>query len=152
MSLSNILVSGELVYINRTRTAPKVLLFWFMASEADVGGMPVVEPSPQYSITFCCHVTGGSRGAVWQNGIWYGSMYGTKVCHWIPPYRKKWHPLTFTDFCWMCVETKEWMWAQWDGGWCISAVVTATVVYLHKCRFLQVQHAGSSSSLAKTQS
>jgi len=50
------------------RAAPKgilpIFLCWPTMSEADVGGMPVVEPSPQYSITFCCHVTGGSRGAV----------------------------------------------------------------------------------------
>ena len=25
-----------------------------------------VEPSCQYSITFCCHVADGRRGAVWQ--------------------------------------------------------------------------------------
>jgi len=30
-----------------------------------VGGMAVeAEPSHQYSITFCCHVTDGSKGAV----------------------------------------------------------------------------------------
>ena len=30
-------------------------------SEVDVGGMAVeVEPSQQYSFTFCCHVTDGS--------------------------------------------------------------------------------------------
>jgi len=27
----------------------------------------MVEPSHQYLITFCCHVTDGSRGAAWQN-------------------------------------------------------------------------------------
>jgi len=41
-----------------------VLLCWPMASEADVGGQAVeVEPSHQYSITFCCCVADGSRGA-----------------------------------------------------------------------------------------
>ena len=35
----------------------------------DIGGMAVeVEPSHQYSITFCWCVTDGSRGAVRQNG------------------------------------------------------------------------------------
>ena len=44
---------------------PPILLCWPMMSEADVGGMAVeVEPSYQYSITVCCHVTDGSRGAV----------------------------------------------------------------------------------------
>jgi len=36
-------------------------------SEADIGAMAVeVEPSHQNSVTFCCHATNGSRGAVWQ--------------------------------------------------------------------------------------
>jgi len=34
-------------------------------SEADVGGMTVkVEPSHQYSVTYCCSVADGSSGAV----------------------------------------------------------------------------------------
>jgi len=34
-------------------------------SELDAGGMAVeIEPFCQYSITFCCHVTDGSRGTV----------------------------------------------------------------------------------------
>jgi len=38
-----------------------------MTSEADVGGMAVeAEPFHQYPITFCCCVTDGSRGTVWQ--------------------------------------------------------------------------------------
>ena len=42
-----------------------ILLCWHMMSEVDVGGMAVeVEAFPQYSITVCCHVTDGSRGAV----------------------------------------------------------------------------------------
>ena len=39
---------------------------------------------------------------------------------------KNWHPLTFVDACWMLMETKQWMWPQWGGGCCVSAVVTAT--------------------------
>jgi len=38
-----------------------------LPSETDVGRMAVeVEPSHQYSLTFCCCVTDGSRGVVWQ--------------------------------------------------------------------------------------
>ena len=34
-------------------------------SEADGGGMEVeIEPSHQYSTTFCCHVTDGNTGTV----------------------------------------------------------------------------------------
>ena len=44
---------------------PPVLLYRLMVSEADIGGMAVEdEPSHQYSITCCCHVTDGSTGAV----------------------------------------------------------------------------------------
>ena len=48
---------------------------------------------------------------------------------------KKWHPLIFSDTCWTSMKTKQWMWAQWGGGWCISAAVTATVDHLHWYRF-----------------
>ena len=38
-----------------------------MSSEADVGATALeVEPFHQYPITFCCRVTNGSRGALWQ--------------------------------------------------------------------------------------
>jgi len=81
---------------------PYILLFWPMTSEADAGGMVIeVEPSHQYSITFCCCATVGSRGAVWQNGIWHGSVDEAKVCHWIPPCGKDgthWHSLKL-DVC-----------------------------------------------------
>ena len=57
-----------------TRATPKVipptLLCWPTVSEADVDGIAVeAEPSHQYSVTCCCCVTVGSRGAVWQNGV-----------------------------------------------------------------------------------
>jgi hypothetical protein len=44
------------------RVAPKlmppILLCWSMMSEVDVDNMAIeVEPSHQYSIKFCCHVT-----------------------------------------------------------------------------------------------
>lgn len=64
--------------------------------------------------------------ALWRNDVWHESVYETKVSCWIPPCRKKWHPLTFIIICWNLMEITQWMWAQWGGGWCISAVVTAT--------------------------
>lgn len=45
--------------------ATHVLLRWPAVSEVDVSGMPIeVEPSHQYPVTFCCHVTHDSRGAL----------------------------------------------------------------------------------------
>ena len=49
----------------------------------------------------------------------------------------------------MFVKTKQWMWAQWGSGWCVSAVATATVSHLGWCRSLWVWHAGCWSSLVK---
>jgi len=55
-----------------------------MTSEVGVGGMAVEsEPSHQHSVTFCCCVTDGNRGADWQNVVWHGNAYKTKVYHWI---------------------------------------------------------------------
>ena len=43
---------------------PPILLYWLTMSEADVDGMAVeIHPSCQYSISFFCRVTDGSRGA-----------------------------------------------------------------------------------------
>ena len=42
-------------------------------TEADIDDMAVeVEHSHRYSISFCCHVADGSRGAVWQVDICQG--------------------------------------------------------------------------------
>jgi hypothetical protein len=99
---------------------PPILLCWPTTSEVNVVDMAVeAEPSRQYSIKFCCRATDDSRGAVWQNGIWHGSAY------WILPCGKKLHPMTFIDACWTFTETKQWMLAQWGGGWHDSAVATA---------------------------
>ena len=62
-----------------------------------------VEPSCQYSITFCYHATDGSRGEVWQNGIWHGSVYEAEVWDWLPPSGGEcinWHSLTFAELSW----------------------------------------------------
>ena len=93
-----------------SKLMPPILLCWPTTSEVNVVDMAVeVEPSRQYSVKFCCRATDDSRGAVWQNGVWHGSAYETKVCNWIPPCGKKLHPMTFTDACWMFTETKQWM-------------------------------------------
>ena len=53
---------------------PPILLCWLTMSEEGVGDVAVeAEPSHQFSFTLCCHVTDGSRGALWQNGVWHRS-------------------------------------------------------------------------------
>ena len=67
---------------------PPTLLYWPTMSEVDVCGVAVeAEPFHQCSITLCCCATDGSRGALWQNGVWHGSVYAVCVfsMHWIPP-------------------------------------------------------------------
>jgi len=123
---------SKILIVIYTREVPKVmppgLWCWPMTLEADVGGMAVQSvPSYQYSIMFCCYVTDGSRGAVWQNGTWCWSAYEAKVWNWIPPWQKKWHPLTFLNIYGTSVETKQWIWTQWGGERCISAAARTTV-------------------------
>ena len=73
-------------------------------SEMDFGSMVVeAEPSHQYSITLCCHVTDSSRGAVWQNGVWCRNECEAWGCHWISPCRNNgthWHLLTLAEHLW----------------------------------------------------
>jgi len=81
-----------------------ISLRWPTTSEKDIAGRAVeVEPSCQCCVTFCSCVTYGSRAAVWQNGIWHGSVYEAKVCHWIPRCRKNcihWHSSTLAECLW----------------------------------------------------
>ena len=122
-----------------------------MTPEEDSGGMAEeAEPSHQYSVTCCCRVTDGSRGAVWQNGIWHGHAHEAKVCHWIPSCGKNsthWHSSMFAEYLWrpnsehsdaVCSALQQWWQWQW---------VTST-----DADFLWGQHSGSCSSLIKMHS
>ena len=99
---------AEHLMLHVMRAAPKVmsplLLCWSTMTEGDIGGVAVeVEPSHQHSIPFCCFATAGSKGAVWQNGVWHGSAYEAKVCYWIPPCGKSgihWHSSVFGKCLW----------------------------------------------------
>jgi len=108
---------------------PPILLCWPPVSEMDVGCR-----GQTYIPLHCCSVTDDSRGAVWKNGVWHRSVDEVTVNSSI---RKISHPLTFIDALCKFMETKYWMWAQWTGGWCVSAVTTVTDSHLHWWRFLQ---------------
>jgi len=72
-------------------------------SKLFVGSMAVeIEPSCQYSIMFCCGATDGSKGAVWQNGIWHISADEAKVWNWLPPCRRNGtqHSLMLAECLW----------------------------------------------------
>ena len=105
---------------------PPILLCWPTTSEADYGGMTAeVEPSCQYSITFYCYVTVGRGGAVLTTWCLTWKCVWSKDVKFTSFIQKRWHPLTFVNACWTRIETKQWMWGQWGGGWYISAVATA---------------------------
>jgi len=64
----------------------------------------------RYPATCWCRVTDGSRGAVWQNGVWHGSEYEG-----VPLNSSTWEkmaPSDIIDACWTFMDTKQ-MWAQW---------------------------------------
>jgi len=86
-----------------------ILLDWFRASEADVGGTAVeIEPSHQCSITCCYHVTVGSSEAFLQTGVWYGSACEANWCNEIPLWRKNrthGHSLMLAEY----MVTKQWV-------------------------------------------
>ena len=118
---------------------------------ADDAGMAVeVGPSHQYSTVFCCCMTDGSReGSLteWHLtwiGVWSRDLPLNSSG------QKKLHPLTFIDTYWTFMETKQCMWAQWGGRYCISVLLTAG--YLCWCRFLQARRADSCSLVAKSHS
>ena len=110
------------------KVMPPISLCWLMMSEVDAGGMAVVvELSCQYSITFCCHVTDGSRGAPWQrcvrhNGVWHGSACEEKMCPQIPPCGKNgmhWCSLTLSECLWrpaVDVSTVRWWVVRFSSG------------------------------------
>ena len=99
--------------------------YFIMSDHSVRGGMTVeVQPSCQYFIIF----------------VAIRQMAAEAQTHKIKPnmkldmkkrciieflHEKKLHPLTFVDTCWMFLETKQWMSAQWHVGWCISAVANA---------------------------
>ena len=86
------------------KVMPPILLCWPVTSEAGVGGMAVgIETSHKYSIKCYCCITDGHRGSVWYDGVWHGSVFEVKVCHWIPPWGKNcpyWHSLTLGECLW----------------------------------------------------
>ena len=131
------------------KVMPPFLLCWAVTPEEDVGSLAVeVEPSRQYSIPLGWqHRDSLTKKLLTQKHTW------NKVVAWNSFMQEKkksthWHSLMPVE----CMENKQWMWAQWGGGWCISALVTVTVDHPVLCRFWCMQHGYSSSSLAKMHS
>lgn len=107
------------------RTALKVmrpvLVCWLLMSEVVVSGM-AAEVKPPNHIPLYAVWKWQRRGSLTECHLTWKCE--AKVCHWIPPCRKKWHSMTFTKACWMLLENNQWMWVRWGGGWCVSEVVT----------------------------
>ena len=141
---------GQLKYME---AAPKVmspiLLYWPTTSEVVVGSMAVEIESSHYILLPCDRWQ--QRGSLIKWHLTWKCIRSEGVSS-NSSMQKKLHPLTFVDACWTLMDTKQWMWAQWGGGWCASAVVATRVGQLHWCRFLWAWHAGSCSSMMKKHS
>ena len=141
-----------------TRAAPKVtsliLLCWPPMSEADAGGMAMeVEPSHQYSVTFCCGVTDGSRGEVWPNSVdtevHVEQRYVTEFFHL--------EKITPTDIYphLLNIYRDQTVDVSIERTWVMGFSSDDSDMKDKPCsgcpgRFTQMQHAGSCSSLVKT--
>ena len=111
------------------------------------------EPTHQCFITCCGHVTDGSRGALWQNGVWHGRAEEAKVWNWIPPCRRNgthWQLLMFAEHLWRpnsgC-EHSEAVGSAFQ-QWCHHSKYE-TVGHLHWFRYLWARQTGSCSLLVK---
>ena len=111
----------------------------------EVGGMADVETSHQYSFMFCCHVTGGSRGAVWRDNILHGSVYEAKVCHLTSARGKNcvhWHSSTLAEGLWRpnsgCEHSEavggvfqQWLQQQWVTSKCAEFYKRVMQAFTH---------------------
>jgi len=108
-----------LFYYARLRHQRQILLAWQWR----------LKPLPNNLLHFVAvWQTAAVSGAVWQNGIWYGSANEAKRWNWIPPCWKNcthWHSLM------------QWMLAQGGGEWHVPAVATVT----WKTRLISDSHA-----------
>ena len=77
-----LLLFEGLLHEDCSKIVSPILSCWPMTAAVDVGGMAV--EAEQYPVMFCDSVTGG----IWHNGVWNGSAYEAKVCHWISACRK----------------------------------------------------------------
>jgi len=92
------------------------------------------------------------RGSLTKWCLTWKCIWSKDVEFYSSMWKKKWPLLIFIDACWMFVDTKQRLWAQRGGRWCISAAETAmTVGHLCWCRYLQIQYAGFCSLLVKMQ-
>ena len=131
-----------------SKSVPTVLLGWPITSEADVSGMAVeVELSHQYSVSFCCHVTDGSRGAIWptwkcrwSKGVTLNSSMWKKTS-------SHWHSSTFSEDFWRlnsgCEDSAvvggvfqhwwQWQWVTSVGADCYNHSMQALLHLWWKC-------------------
>ena len=152
--------SRHTAFSSSTTAALKVMppiLSWLTVSEVDGGGMTVdTAPSHQYSITFSFCVTSGSRGAVWQIGLWHGGTYEAKVCKLIPPCGKK-IALIDIHWCLLSIYGDQTVDVSTVGQWVVlfSNEDSNMKYKSHSgwlCKFLQAQNAGSCLLLVKMHS
>ena len=129
---------------------PAILLHW--PTEADVGIALEVEPSHQHPITCYCCVTDGSRGAVWQNAVWHGSVDEAKIASTELLLMEKnvthWHSSVIDEHLWRwnneCEHSEEvggvfqqwwqWQWVEFTGADCYKHGMQTLANHWWKCR------------------
>jgi len=97
--------------------------------EVDVGGKAVeVEPSCQYSlpcvVVWQMAAEGQSDRMASDMEVHMKQRYVTEFLH------EELHLLGFINTCWMLTDSREWVWAQWGSGCCVSPAVTVRVGHL----------------------
>ena len=98
-----------------------------MTSEADVGGMEVegnLPPNIPFHVVamWLMAAEGQSDTMASDMEVCMKQRCVTEFLH-----AEKTASIDTHQCFWMFMETKQWMWAQWGSGWCISAVATATL-------------------------
>ena len=125
---------------------PLISLCWPTVLEVDVGDMIAeVEPPSQYSFVFCYCATDGSRGEVWQNGVWHRSVYEANVLNWIPLCEKlvptdiHWHLLNIYGDQTVNVRTARWWVVCFSCGDSDSGTPPLWKIFMSSaCRFLLI--------------
>ena len=106
------------------KVMPSILLCWPAVSEVDVGGMAAeVEPPHKHSVTAMWQMAAEEQSDKMASDMEV-HMKQKYMAEFLHTEKKHQHPMTLINTCWTFMESKEWMWAPWGGGWCVSALVT----------------------------
>jgi len=68
--------------------------------------------------------------------------------------QKHWHPRTCIDACCTVMVSRQWKWARWGGGWCISAVTLVQSLFIGslslECKHVESRKAQGTYTMSNT--